>query len=51
MLVALEALKSTISYIDHDIHTINEYILAQRTRIGANSQDIYDDLEEIKKTY
>lgn len=43
MLVALEALKTSVNYLGYDIHSIGDKISYNRARIGANQDDIYED--------
>ena len=43
MLVTLEALKTSVSYLNFDIDRVNDKISVNAGRIGANQDDIYDD--------
>ena len=51
LMVALEALKSTISYLNHDLAAIAERITFNRNRIGANQEDVWESHAEIKQQY
>ena len=47
LLVALEALKSSASYLAFDVHTLEERIHINDHRIGANQDDVWEDYEAL----
>ena len=51
MLVALEALKGSVDYLNYDIHKIDQDIRHNDDRIGENREDIYENNAAIEATY
>ena len=45
MLVALEALKTSANYLDFDIYKLKQEISTNRSKIGANQEDVWKDSE------
>jgi len=51
MLVALEALKESLSYAAYDVHDLGQSIQTQFERISDNAMDIYENLAFATKTF
>ena len=48
ILVALEALKTSSSYLSHDLYALHDKIIDNRGRIGANQADVWENAEALK---
>ena len=47
ILVALEALKTSVNYLNFDVSSIQDLIHHNKHRIGANQEDIWENSEGV----